>query len=129
MGNNVDNFEVLTSNLIERILSVFNAQQGYNFNVHSGEYVKSITVYNGFKDIRIDFDKIVPASMYLDQTVKLQVRVERDGWFDIVISVPLDIDGAYSDVLSALDEYFTHRVDRVKNDLSVLSICKFNNGI
>jgi hypothetical protein len=48
---------------------------------------------------------------------------------DIVVSVPLDIEGAYSDVLSALDEYFNHRVDSVKKDLSMLSVCKFNDGI
>ena len=129
MENNVDNFEVLTSKLIERIKSVFSVHQDYEFNVYGGEYLKSINIYNNYKDVRIDFDKIVPASMYLDQTVKLQVRVERNGWFDIVISVPLDIEGTYSDVLSALDEYFTHRVDSVKKDLSVLSICKFNDGI
>lgn len=129
MENNVDNFEVLTSKLIERIKSVFSVHQDYKFNVYSGKYLKSINVYNNYRDIRIDFDKIVPASMYLDQTVKLQVRVERDGWFDKVISVPLDIEGTYSDVLSALDEYFTHRVDSVKKDLSMLSICKFNDGI
>lgn len=129
MENNVDNFEVLTSKLIERIKSVFNTQQGYKFDVYSGKYLKSITVYNDYRDIRIDFDKIVPADMYLDRTVKLQVRVERDGWFDIIISVLLDIEGTYSDVLSALDEYFTRRVDSVKKDLSVLSICKFNDGI
>lgn len=129
MENSVDNFEVLTSKLIERIKSVFSAHQDYEFNVCGGGYLKSINIYNNYKDVRIDFDKIIPASMYLDQTVKLQVRVERNGWFDIVISVPLDIEGAYSDVLSALDEYFTHRVDSVKKDLSVLSVCKFNGGI
>lgn len=128
MENNVDNFEVLTSKLIERIKSIFDAQQGYKFDVYSREYLKSITVYNDYRDIRIDLDKIVPADMYLDRTVKLQVRVERDDWFDIVVSVPLDIEGAYSDVLSALDEYFNHRVDSVKKDLNILSICRFNGG-
>lgn len=129
MENNVDNFEVLTSKLIERIKSVFNAQQGYKFDVYSGEYLKSISVYNDYRDVRIDFDKIVPADMYLDRTVKLQVRVARDDWFNVVVSVPLDIDGAYSDVLYALDEYFNHRVDSVKKDLNILSICRFNDGI
>ena len=129
MENNVDNFEVLTSKLIERIKSVFSAHQEYKVDVYEGEYVKSITLHKNFRDVRIDFDKIIPASMYLDQTVKLQVRVAHDDWFNVVVSVPLDIDGAYSDVLYALDEYFNYRVDSVKKDLSILSICKFNDGI
>lgn len=129
MENNADNFEVLTSKLIERIKSVFSVHQDYEFIVCGGDYLKSIYIYNNYKDIRIDFDKIIPASMYLDQTVRLQVRVERNGWFDIVVSVPLDIEGAYSDVLSALDGYFNHRVESVKDDLNILSICKFDDGI
>ena len=128
MENNVDKFDVLTSKLIERIKSVFSVHQDYEFNVCGGDYLKSIYIYNSYKYIRIDFDKIIPASMYLDQTVRLQVRVERNGRFDIVVSVPLDIEGAYSDVLYALDEYFNHRVDSVKKDLKILSICRFNDG-
>lgn len=66
--------------------------------------------------------------MYIDQTVKLQVRVKRADWMDGIISVPLDTEGTYSDVLSALDGYFTHRVDSVKKDLNILSICRFGDG-
>lgn len=128
MENNVDNFEVLTSKLIERIKSVFSAHQEYEVDVYNGEYLKSITLYKNFRDVRIDFDKIIPASMYLNQTVKLQVRVERDDWFNIVISVPVDDECAYSDVLYALDGHFNHRVESVKKDLNILSICKFGDG-
>ena len=120
MENNVDNFEVLTSKLIERIKSVFSAHQEYKVDVYEGEYVKSITLHKNFRDVRIDFDKIIPASMYLNQTVKLQVRVGRGDWFDTVISVPVDNECAYSDVLYALDGYFSHRVGGGKEDLSLL---------
>ena len=128
MENNVDNFEVLTSKLIERIKSVFSTHQEYGVDVYNGEYLKSITLYKNFRDVRIDFDKIIPASMYLNQTVRLQVRVGRGDWFDTVISVPLDNECAYSDVLYALDGYFNHRVESVKEDLNILSICKFGDG-
>jgi hypothetical protein len=66
--------------------------------------------------------------MYLNQTVRLQVRIGRGDWFDTVISVPVDNECAYSDVLYALDGYFNHRVESVKKDLNILSICKFGDG-
>ena len=128
MKNNVDKFEVVTNQLIEHIKEVFNKHSDCKCEVYSGEYLKSVAISNRFRNVQIDFDKIIPASMYLDQTVKLQVRVKRDDWLDVVISLPIDNEDIVPFVLEALDKYFNHRVDSVTKDLDMLNLCKFTKG-
>lgn len=125
MESNVDKFEVVTNQLLERIKEVFSAHADCKCEVYSGEYVKSVAISNSFRNVQIDFDKIIPTSMYLDQTVKLQVRVKRDNWLDIVISLPIDNEVIVPLVLEALDKYFNNRIDSVTKDLDMLNLCKF----
>ena len=126
MEGNVGKFELVTNELIDRIKEVFKPYSGYKYDVYSGEYLKAITISDHFRDVRIDFDKIVPASMYLDQSTKLQVRVYRENWFDVVTSIPVDDDNIVPTVLKALDEYFSNRVDSVIKDLNILNSCRFS---
>ena len=128
MKNNVDKFEVVTNQLIEHIKEVFNKHSDCKCEVYSGEYLKSVTISNRFRNVQIDFDKIIPASMCLDQTVKMQVRVKRDDWLDVVISLPIDNEDVAPTVLEALDKYFNNRVDSVVEDLYMLNLCKFTKG-
>ena len=128
MKNNVDKFEVVTNQLIEHIKEVFNKHSDCKCEVYSGEYLKSVTISNRFRNVQIDFDKIIPASMCLDQTVKMQVRVKRDDWLDVVISLPIDNEDVAPTVLEALDKYFNIRVDSVVEDLYMLNLCKFTKG-
>lgn len=129
MESNVDNFEVVTNQLIEHIKEVFNKHSDCKCEVYSGEYLKSVSISNRFRDVQIDFDKIIPASMYLDQTVRLQVRVKRDNWLDLVIALSVDDEDIVPTVLQALDKYFTLRVDSVVEDLYMLNLCKFTKGV
>ena len=128
MESNVDKFEVVTNQLIEHIKEVFNKHSDCKCEVYSGEYLKSVAISNRFRNVQIDFDKLIPANMYLDQTIKLQVRVKNDDWLDVVISLPVDNEDIVPTVLEALDKYFTIRVDSVMQDLYMLNLCKFTKG-
>ena len=128
MESNVDKFEVVTNQLIEHIKEVFNKHSDCKCEVYSGEYLKSVAISNRFRNVQIDFDKIIPASMCLDQTVKLQVRVKNDDWLDVVISLPVDAEYIVPVVLEALDKYFNIRVESVIKDLEILNLCKFTKG-
>ena len=125
MESNVEKFEVVTNELIDRIKEVFKTYSGYKCDVYSGEYTKVITISDPFRDVRIDFDKIIPASMHLDRATKLQVRVYRDNWFDVITSIPVDDDSTVPTVLKALDEYFSNRINGVIKDLTILNSCRF----
>ena len=126
MEGNVSKFELVTNELIDRIKEVFKPYLGYKYDVYSGEYLKAITISDHFRDVKIDFDKIVPASMYLDQSTKLQVRVYREDWFDVVTSIPVDDEDIVNKVLKSLDEYFSNRVNSVIKDLTILNSCRFS---
>ena len=126
MQGNVGKFESVTNELIDRIKEVFKPYSGYKCDVYSGEYLKAITISDHFRNVRIDFDKIVPASMHLDQSTKLQVSVYREDWFDVVTSIPVDDDNIVPTVLKALDEYFSNRVNSVIKDLNILNSCRFS---
>ena len=126
MEGNVDKFELVTNELIDRIKEVFKPYSGYKYEVYSGEYLKTINISDHFRDVRIDFDKIVPASMYLDQATKLQVRVYRDNRFDVITLIPVDDDNIVPTVLKALDEYFSNRINSVIKDLTILNSCRFS---
>ena len=126
MEGNVDKFESVTNELIDRIKEVFKTNSGYKCDVYMGEYLKAITVSDHFRDVRINFDKIIPASMYLDQATKLQVRVYRDDWLDVVTSITVDDDNIVPTVLKSLDEYFSNRVNSVIKDLTILNSCRFS---
>lgn len=128
MGSNVDKFESVTNELIARIKEVFKPYLDYKCDVYKGEYMKVITISDRFRDVRINLEKIVPDSMYLDRSIKLQVRVSRDDWLDVITSIPVDDDDIVNTVLKALDEYFNNRVDNVVKDLSILNSCRFTKG-
>ena len=119
-------FELVTNQIIERMKEVFSLHPDCKCEVYSGEYLKSVKLSNRFRNVRIDFDKIIPASMCLDQTVKLQVRVERDDWLDHVISLPISGEDIIPVVLEALNKYFNIRIDSVIKDLNILNVFRFS---
>ena len=124
--SNIDMFELVTNQIIEKMKEVFSLHADCKCEVYSGEYLKSVKLSNRFRNVRIDFDKIVPASMCLDQTVKLQVRVERDDWLDPVISLPISGEDIIPLVLEALNKYFNIRIDSAIKDLNIINVCRFS---
>jgi len=124
--SNIDMFELVTNQIIEQMKEVFSLHADCKCEVYSGEYLKSVKLSNRFRNVRIDFDKIVPASMCLDQTVKLQVRVERDDWLDPVISLPISGEDIIPLVLEALNKYFNIRIDSAIKDLNIINVCRFS---
>ena len=124
--SNIDMFELVTNEIIEQMKEVFSLHSDCKCEVYSGEYLKSVKLSNRFRNVRIDFDKIIPASMCLDQTVKLQVRVERDDWLDLVISLPISGEDIVPVVLEALNKYFNIRIDSVIKDLNILNVFRFS---
>ena len=121
-----DMFELVTNQIIEQMKEVFSLHSDCKCEVYSGGYLKSVKLSNRFRNVRIDFDKIIPASMCLDQTVKLQVRVERDDWLDPVISLPISGEDIIPVVLEALNKYFNIRIDSVIKDLNILNVFRFS---
>ena len=121
-----DMFELVTNQIIEQMKEVFSLHPDCKCEVYGGEYLKSVKLSNRFRNVRIDFDKIIPASMCLDQTVKLQVRVERDDWLDPVISLPISGEDIIPVVLEALNKYFNIRIDSVIKDLNILNVFRFS---
>lgn len=125
MVSNADKFEVVTNELIARIKEVFKPYLDYKCDVYKGEYIKVITISDRFRDVRINLEKIVPYSMCLDRETKLQVRVDRGDWLNVVTIIPVDDGDIVNTVLKALNEYFNNRVDSVIKDLNILNNCSF----
>ena len=119
----MNTFDSLARIVIDKLTFNLECCGGYTLKICESEYSKDLYIYDqdNYMKLRLQINHIIPASMMLNQTQKIQIRVEgEECWTPLVSEYILkDQVGLGEKLLDSFDKYFNREVESTNKKLQL----------
>ena len=119
----MNTFDSLARIVIDKLTFNLECCGGHTLKICESEYSKDLYIcdQDNHMKLRLQINHIIPASMMLNQTQKIQIRVEgEECWTPLVSEYILkDQVGLGEKLLDAFDKYFNREVESTNKKLQL----------